>query len=133
MVAGRPRLADRVPGGVSRRRHTTRRLPPAIAPPTTAGSTPELIEARANAAPATTPKTGKYGTDALRGRLGAGTCFMARTASTPDTTTNGTNPKKTHRQLAAAATRAAIAGPIRPGMTHAVDRMANIRGWHHSG
>jgi hypothetical protein len=133
IVAGSPRPAVRVPGGVSRRSETARRLPPATMPPATANRSPELADASARPAPATTPSTGRYGTVALLARAGDGTCVRASTTSTPATITSGSSPRNTHRQPTAVATRDAMAGPISPGTTHAVDRTANMRGRHLSG
>ena len=45
----------------------------------------------------------------------------------------GSSPRNTHRQPIWLATWAATAGPTRPGITHAVDRVANIRGRSRSG
>jgi hypothetical protein len=89
---------------------------------------PELSDASAVPAPATTPSTARYGTGAVPGLAGGGTCRKASTTSTPAPITSGSKPRNTQRQPTAEATRAAIAGPIRPGTTHAVESTANILG-----
>ena len=44
------------------------------------------------------------------------------------TSTGGTMPRKTHRQPTVSVTRPAIAGPINPGTTHALEISAIMRG-----
>jgi hypothetical protein len=46
---------------------------------------------------------------------------------------SGSRPRKTERQPRVSPTVPAIAGPITPGRTHAVDIVANIRGRSDSG
>ncbi len=46
---------------------------------------------------------------------------------------SGSRPRKTYRQPAASPTVPAIAGPITPGRTHAVESIANMRGRRCSG
>src|SRR5579862_269891 len=102
-------------------------------PATTTGRMPELSDASAPPAPATTPSTARYGTVALPGVAGGGTFRKAITTSAPVAITSGIKPRNTHRQPTAAATRAAMAGPTRPGTTHAVESTANMRGRTASG
>ncbi|MEJ7722221.1 MAG: hypothetical protein WKF58_18140 [Ilumatobacteraceae bacterium] len=51
----------------------------------------------------------------------------------PATMTSGSSPRNTHRQPTTAEARSAIVGPITPGTTHAVDKMANILGRNEAG
>src|SRR6201996_4548238 len=133
IVTVSPGRADRYRGGVRRRSETASKAPPAIPPAATTGTTPELSEASAVPAPATTPSTARYGTAAVAWLAGGGTCRKASTTRTPAAITSGSKPRNTQRQPTAAATRAAIPGPIRPGTTHAVERTANIIGRDFSG
>src|ERR1700759_871229 len=112
---------------------TARTTPPAIPPAATTGTTPELSDASAVPAPATTPSTARSGPAAVPGFAVGGTCRKASTTSTPAAITSGSKPRNPQRQPTAAATRAAIPGPIRPGTTHAVERTANILGRDLSG
>src|ERR1700733_9492619 len=128
IVTASPGRAERYRGGVRRRIETASRAPPAIPPAATTGTTPELSDASAVPAPATTPSTARYGTLAVPGLAGGGTWRKASTTSTPAATTSGSKPRNTQRQPTAVATRAAIPGPIRPGTTHAVESTANILG-----
>src|SRR3984957_17189903 len=107
---------------------TTSRAPPATPPAATTGTTPELSDASAVPAPATTPSTARYGTVAVPGLASVGTFRRASTNSTQTAITSGSKPGNTQRQPPAAATRAAIPGPTRPGTTHAVESTANILG-----
>src|SRR5215475_3787303 len=133
IVTASPGRADRFRGGIRRRSETARTAPPAMPPAAATGTTPELSDASATPAPATTPSTARYGTLAVPGLAGGGTCRKASTTSTPAAITSGSKPRNTHRQPTAAATRAATAGPTRPGTTHAVERTANMRGRHSAG
>ena len=65
--------------------------------------------------------------------VGPGTLRGARTASAPDAARSGSRPRNTARQWNASATMPAMAGPISPGTTHAVESIANIRGRSDSG
>jgi len=46
---------------------------------------------------------------------------------------SGSSPRKTKRQPIESPTVPAITGPMRPGRTHAVDSVANMRGRSASG
>ena len=48
------------------------------------------------------------------------------TASEPDSTMSGINPRKTKRHELISAILPAITGPMTPGRTHAVESVANI-------
>src|SRR5579863_2055955 len=133
IVAVSPGRAVMLRGGVSWRIETASSIAPAMPPKTTTSRTPELSDASAVPAPATTPSTARYGTVAFPGFAGGGTFRRASTTSTPVAITSGIKPRNTHRQPTAAATTAAIAGPTKPGTTHAVESTANIRGRTASG
>src|SRR3984885_6883551 len=128
MVTDSPGRAERYRGGVRRRIETARRAPPATPPAAATGAIPELSAASAVPAPAATPSAARYGTAAVPGLAGGGTGRRASTTSTPAAITSGSRPRNTQRQPTAAATRAAIPGPISPGTTHAVESTANILG-----
>ena len=59
---------------------------------------------------------------------GAPSAIRARIVITAASPTSGNKPRNTHRQPKASATVPLIAGPIRPGSTHALDSTANMRG-----
>src|ERR1700733_7657794 len=128
IVAVSPGRAVMFRGGVSWRIEAASRSAPAAPPAAATSTTPEFSDASVVPAPATTPSTARYGTVAVPGLAGGGTCRKASTTSTPAAITSGSRPRKTQRQPTAAATRAAIPGPTRPGTTHAVESTANILG-----
>src|ERR1700728_3678783 len=65
IVTVSPGRAGRYRGGVSWRMERARRAPQTTPPAATTGAMPELIDASAVPAPATTPSTPRYGTAAL--------------------------------------------------------------------
>src|SRR6202000_2456215 len=83
IVAVSPGRADRFRGGVSWRRDTERKIARAMPPTAATGTTPELSDASAVPAPATTPSTARYGTVAVPGLAGGGTCRKDSTHTTP--------------------------------------------------
>jgi hypothetical protein len=70
------------------------------------------------------------------GSAGGGASAMACRApsvSAPASAMSGSRPRKTYRQPTVSPTVPAIAGPMTPGRTQAVDSVANMRGRSFSG
>ena len=135
IVAGRPRPARRVPRGTRR----TSAARPMASAGSAISSPHHVTDVRpASSTPAARAVTmagaSRPRAEAASGSAGGPvTRRSAGTVRTAEMTRNGSRPKKTYRQSKNWATKAAAAGPARPGTTQAVERMANMRGRTSSG
>ena len=139
-AVGIPRAARIVPGGVSRAKAGTATRTPATIRAIGAGPT---FDSPATVIPAPITRTIARGrrrraSSATRcsSSASSGAGATARIAGRVRKTAiaiSGRRPRKTSRQWRFSATIPAMLGPMTPGMTQAVERVANIRGRRRSG
>ena len=132
-VAGSPARARKVPGGVNRRREGTNKTAPATSSSGEYTGSASVSPARSNPAPTATRMAARRAMGVASAEGAPGTAFSDGTVTTHEMATSGSRPRKTQRQPKWLATWAASAGPTSPGTTHAVDRMANMRGCRRCG
>ena len=132
-TAGSPGRARNVPGGVRRRNGPSPTSRPATIPGTSSQRGAAKL-ATTSAAPAATraASTRRWRrnrtTGAVPSRSNGPIRIIAGTTIVPAIATSGSKPRNTQRHPSVSDTRSARTGPISPGTTHAVERIANIRG-----
>jgi hypothetical protein len=129
-TAGRPAAARSAPAGSNRASDAIATQPPASTSMPASGACPALRPARRTLLPAASA-TAAGPRRPLRVPPRAGgvpSRAIGAMTSSPISNTGGTSARKTQRQSKCSAMRAASAGPTRPGMIHALDSSATMRG-----
>ena len=130
-AAGSAPRAVSVPGGSKRRSEGTPTVRPAASMIGVSTRSRACSAASTRAAPAATAIASR--TTRRGARRLPWTARSSRSAKPPATRTRGSKPRNTHRQESRSAITTARAGPAMPGTTHAVERIANMRGRNESG